>query len=258
MARANGLKLVCLVVLVLLVARSSSAAPAIGDVVHAAVLLEEGKQAFTEQQAGEAVKCLAEATRVRPGWLPPQPWLALAYQVTGNKDAALAAYQQVARESLVTTSFRRANPPDQLEAIVECEALTAWLINQTRWESGLQWLLPDLRLAQIARQHSLEMRDMGYFSHQSPVKGRETSLDRFESLFGFQPQWLVENVARRWGTGYLLNPEKITETHRNFLKKPGHRDNLFSDQVERMGVGIATNDSGDYWLTEVLVTYQSE
>jgi len=256
--QSGSLKLGLIAGLTLLVAASCAAAPALSDVVHACVLVEEGKAAFAQQQPYRAIKCLEEAARLRPGWLPPPQWLALAYQVSGNKDMALESYRAVQRESLATAQFRRRNPPDQLEAVVECEALAAWLINQTRYESGLKCLLPEPKLAQMARQHSLEMRDLGYFSHQSPVPGRTTSMERFAALFGFRPQWIAENVARRWGTAYLLTPEKIAETHRNFLKKPHHRANLLLDKVERMGVGLAVNENGDYWLTQVLAKYQGE
>ncbi len=257
-AESAGLKLGLMVVAVLLATAPGWSAPAISDVVHAGVLMEEGKQAFEQEQAGAAAKCLREAARLRPGWLAPQPWLALACQVTGDKDGALEAYRMVQRGSLALASFRRNNPPDQLDAVIDCEALTAWLINQSRWESGLSCLLPEPKLAQVARQHSLEMRDLGYFSHSSPVKGRETSVQRFACVFGFEPELIAENVARRWGTAHLLTPEKIAATHRNFLRQPNHRRNLLLDQVGKLGVGIAVDESGAYWLTEVLVRYEDE
>ncbi len=257
-AEHSGRKLGVIIVLALLVAAPGWAAPAISDVVHASVLMEEGRQAFEQEQPAAAVKCLREAARLRPGWLAPQPWLALACQVTGDKDGALEAYRMVQRESLAPASFRRNNPPDQLDAVIDCEALTAWLINQSRWESGLNCLLPVPKLGQVARQHSLEMRDLGYFSHTSPVKGRETSVQRFAHVFGFEPELIAENVARRWGTVHLLTPEKIAATHRNLLRQPNHRRNLLLDQVERLGVGIAVDESGAYWLTEVLAYYEDE
>ena len=257
-AAYSGRKLGLVIVLALLGATRAWAAPAISDVVHAGVLVEEGKQAFAEQQATAAVKCLREAARLRPGWLAPQPWLALACQVTGDKDGAIEAYRRVQRESLATAGSRRNNPPDQLDAVIECEALTAWLINQTRYESGLNCLLPEPKLAQVARQHSLEMCDLGYFSHTSPVNGRETSVQRFGCLFGFEPELIAENVARRWGTEYLLTREKVTATHRSFLRQPGHRRNLLLNHVEKLGVGIAVDENGAYWLTEMLVRYEGE
>ena len=134
----------------------------------------------------------------------------------------------------------------------------AWLINKTRGEAGIQCVLPEPRLAQAARQHSMEMRDLHYFSHESPLPGRRTSLDRFENLFGFRPQLLAENVARRWGTGDFLTPEKMRGTHRGFLSKTGHRRNLLMASVERLGVGIAVDEEGNYWVTELLARYEDK
>jgi len=119
-------------------------------------------------------------------------------------------------------------------------------------------VVPDPRLADVARQHSMEMRDLGYFSHESPVADRRTCVERFESLFGFRPRLIAENVARRWGTGDFLTPEKMRETHHGFLQKAGHRRNLLLASVERLGVGIAVDDAGNYWVTEVLAKYPDE
>ena len=245
-----------LLVVALLAPASVQAAPTVGEVVHAAVLVAEGQQAFTQGMTSAAISCLSEAEGLRPDWLAPVQWLALAQQVGGNRDASLAAYASVQRESLATGSFRRNNPPDQLAVVIECEALTAWLVNQTRYETQLNLLLPDPKLGQVARQHSLEMRDLGYFDHESPVEGRKTSLDRFQQLFGFRAQLIAENVARRWGSEYLLTAERITDTHQRFLKSPEHRRSLILPGVERMGVGIAVDATGNYWVTEVLAKYQ--
>jgi len=90
------------------------------------------------------------------------------------------------------------------------------------------------------------------------MSGRRTSVDRFENLFGFSPQLIAENVARRWGTGDFLTPEKMHETHHDFLRRTGHRRNLLMASVEQLGVGIAVDDKGNYWVTELLVKYQDE
>jgi len=247
-----------LALLLLLAVVPCWAEPALSEVVHACVLLEQGKQAFEQQRTYEAERCLTEAVRLRPQWYLPHQWLALVYQKAGNEQAALQSYRQVQLASLTSADSRRTSPAKYADALLNCEALMAWLINKTRSEAGIQCVLPEPRLAQVARQHSMEMRDLHYFSHESPVSGRRTSVDRFESLFGFRPQLIAENVARRWGTGGFLTPEKMRETHHGFLQKTGHRRNLLLASVERLGVGIAVDDEGNYWVTELLARYQDE
>jgi len=235
-----------LALLLLLAVAPCWAEPALSEVVHACVLVEQGKQAFEQQRAGEAEQCLTEAARLRPQWYLPHQWLALVYQKADNKQAALQSYRQVQLASLESSTSGRTNPAKYTDALLDCEALMAWLINKTRWEAG------------IHRQHSMEMRDLHYFSHESPVSGRRTSVDRFENLFGFRPRLIAENVARRWGTGDFLTPEKMRETHQGFLRKTSHRRNLLLASVERLGVGIAVDDEGNYWITELLAKYQDE
>ncbi len=254
----TNLQLGLTVLLVLVAGVSCWAEAALSEVVHACVLVEQGKQAFEQQRASEAEQCLTEAARLRPQWYLPHQWLALVYQKADNKQAALQSYQQVQLTSLKNSDSRRTNPAKYVDALLDCEALMVWLINQTRYEAGLQRLVPDLRLAQVARQHSMEMRDLHYFSHESPVSGRRTSVDRFEQLFGFSPQLVAENVARRWGTGDFLTPEKMRETHHGFLQKTGHRRNLLLASVSRLGVGIAVDDEGNYWVTELLSKYEDK
>ena len=52
------------------------------------------------------------------------------------------------------------------------------LVNQERDSMGLPPLVPETRLAIMARQHSEEMAILGYFDHDSPVPGFETLSDR--------------------------------------------------------------------------------
>ncbi len=242
------------VVLVLLAATPGRAELTLSEVVHACVLVEQGKQAFQQQRAAEAEQCLAEAVRLRPQWYLPHQWLGLLYQEAGDKQAALRSYLA----SLEGSNSRRTNPAKYTDAVLDCEALMVWLINKTRWEVGIQCVVPDPRLADVARQHSMEMRDLHYFSHKSPIASRRTSVERFENLFGFRPQIIAENVARRWGSGDFLTSQKMYETHQGFLRKAGHRRNLLLSSVDRLGVGIAVDDEGNYWVTEVLAKYQDE
>ena len=37
----------------------------------------------------------------------------------------------------------------------------------------------------------------------------------------------------------------------DLLKSPRHRDSILWDKVQEVGVGIAVNEHGDYWITEM-------
>ncbi len=225
------------------------------DSWQAQLLVQEAQDNLRVGHLVTGIDKLHQAQRLEPEWIAPHQWLALGYQAAGDKQSAISEYAIVQRRSLADSPGPRRNPAQQEAAVAQCEALTMWLVNDTRRQHGRQLLLPAPRLSQVARQHSLEMRDLGYFSHQSPVDGRENSMKRFESVFGFRPLRLGENCGRRWGTDNFLTAEKITQTHERFLNKPGHRQNILEPQCDHIGVGIAANESGDYWLTELIALY---
>ena len=60
-----------LALLLLLAGVPCWAEPALSEMVHACVLLEQGKQAFEQRRVSEAEQCLTEAARLRPQWYPP-------------------------------------------------------------------------------------------------------------------------------------------------------------------------------------------
>jgi len=227
-----------------------------GDSTQAQLLVQQAQDELRAQQLGPAIDKLHQAQRLAREWAVPHQWLALAYQASGDKQAAISEYAAVQRRSLVPSRNEGENPAGTEELVVQCEALTMWLVNHRRWQGQRQLLLPNPLLSQVARQHSMEMRDLNYFSHASPTAGKENVLKRFELAFGFRPRWVGENCGRRWGTGSnYLTPEKITQTHQNFLSKPGHCRAILLPEFNHIGAGIAVNDNGDYWLTEMMATY---
>ncbi len=226
------------------------------DSAEAQVLVGSARDELKAGHISSARDKLWQAHRLRPRWLVPHQWLALIYQAEGDEQAATGQYAAVQRYSLAQSSDSNQNAPEGKQAVLDCEALTMWLVNQSRQQHRQRLLLPDPRLSEISRQHSVEMRDLGYFSHTSPVEEKQTVSNRFESLFGFRPDCIGENIGRRWGTGSdYLTAEKVTQTHRRFMRKPTHRRVILYPKFDRIGVGIAVNEDGHYWLTEVLAAY---
>lgn len=128
------------------------------------------------------------------------------------------------------------------------------LINAERKSRGLGQLVVNLRLSRVARQHSEEMRDKNYFSHDSPTPGLATMEDRYKAEFREGFHALAENVARGGfvkGSGWALTKENIEGTHQGLMRSSRHRSNILLPDVTEVGVGIAVNVKGDYWVTEM-------
>jgi uncharacterized protein YkwD len=125
------------------------------------------------------------------------------------------------------------------------------LVNQERERAGLGALVWNERLAQTARAHSVEMRDRKYFSHDSPTPALRRPMNRYKAGMGATPRLVAENIYRAWGSRNGLGPSDIQEGHRALMDSPGHRANILLSQVQRCGIGIAVNENGDIWLTQM-------
>ena len=108
------------------------------------------------------------------------------------------------------------------------------LVNEIRAENGLRALTYNWELGRVARYKSEDMRDNGYFSHQSPVYG--TPFEMIKS-FGISYRSAGENIA--WGQ---RSPQAVVDA---WMNSPGHRANILNASFTEIGVGYAA--SGNYW-----------
>lgn len=108
----------------------------------------------------------------------------------------------------------------------DLEAQMLDLVNRERAANGLSTLAPDPALTEVARRHSTDMFQRGYFSHYTP-EGR----DPFARI-------------RAGGVSYLLAGENLalaptlTIAHTGLMNSPGHRANILKPQFGRLGIGI--------------------
>lgn len=102
------------------------------------------------------------------------------------------------------------------------------LVNQERVNAGLQPLEWDPELVPVARAHSQEMFEEGYFSHQSPNTG--SPFDRLAAA-GIQYMTAGENLA--------LAPT-VEIAHQGLMDSPGHRANILEPAYGRIGIGAVT------------------
>jgi uncharacterized protein YkwD len=146
-----------------------------------------------------------------------------------------------------TASFGSWTPP--IKATPEIKALEHEMhqrVNKDRAGAGLPVLKYDERLADIARAHSLDMRDHSFFAHESPTTG--VLEDRIVAA-GYLALEMRENLA--------LAPD-VQRAEDNLLKSPGHKKNIMATAITHIGVGIVRGDSsGDdraLMFTQVFAT----
>ncbi|MCB9833945.1 MAG: FHA domain-containing protein [Planctomycetes bacterium] len=109
------------------------------------------------------------------------------------------------------------------------------LTNEYRLMMGLRAVKIDEALVLAARGHSQEMKDLGYFSHTSPTKGRERPGDRCR-LAGWGGA-ASENIAQG-----QRSPEGAVE---GWIHSSGHHRNILGPRWTHLGCGKAKD--GFYW-----------
>ncbi|MGQ9822267.1 MAG: CAP domain-containing protein [Thermogutta sp.] len=131
----------------------------------------------------------------------------------------LVAPMPTLTRQVLSANARLAGQLDEQEA----RAVTA--LNLTRTLLGLAPVAVDLRLCAAARDHSNDMKTLGFFSHESPVPGKATPWDRAK-LFGTTAS--AENIAAGYPDGNAVNE--------GWFHSPGHHKNMLGNH-KRVGVG---------------------
>lgn len=113
------------------------------------------------------------------------------------------------------------------------------LVNNERVSNGFKPLSPDAKLRLVARNHSADMFNKGYFSHYSE-KG-ESVADRAQEE-GMDFLVIGENLA------YAPN---LQLAHQGLMGSPGHKANIISSDFDKIGIGIANGDEFGIMFTQV-------
>ncbi len=131
-------------------------------------------------------------------------------------------------------------------SIAQVELDSYGFVNEARSDNEVDPQL-DLRqaLAQIAREHSEAMRDGGFFGHRDTL-GR-TVAERLAGA-GIAYQVVAENLALVTNSG---NPAAWAHDH--LMQSGEHRPNILDPRVQLIGVGVASDGSSSYWITQVFV-----
>ncbi len=123
----------------------------------------------------------------------------------------------------------------------ESEKRMVDLINAERVRRGLNPLVVDPTLTEIARSHSQEMFELSYFDHKSPISG--SPFDRMKAA-GIHYQAAGENIA------YASN---VDVAHYGLMDSPSHRDNILEPNFEKIGIGVILAESwGEMFCQEFI------
>ena len=134
----------------------------------------------------------------------------------------------------IDLKFTVADPVINQDAEVEMLRL----VNEERTLRGLSELVMDETLREVARQHSVDMFQRGYFSHNDP-EGK-TPFQRMQAggvLFIIAG----ENIA--------VAPT-LSIAHKGLMDSPGHRENILRPEFRRVGIGAARGGSYGIMFTQ--------
>ncbi|MDX1680885.1 MAG: CAP domain-containing protein [Akkermansiaceae bacterium] len=109
-------------------------------------------------------------------------------------------------------------PNDEYKGILE--------LNHWRIAAGMDPLLIDPKLCEASRDHCKDMAKLGFFAHDSPVKGKTTPWDRAKN-FGTSARG--ENIAINNST---------EGANQAWFFSPGHHKNMFKEKFSVIGLGI--------------------
>jgi uncharacterized protein YkwD/uncharacterized membrane protein required for colicin V production len=163
----------------------------------------------------------------------------IARAMTGAVGSALPRLETIVGQPLDDTSLFVAKTVETNETVKfnfpkglsvsdreDLEEQMLQLINDERQKQGLEPLMMDEQLRQVARAHSSEMFRLSYFSHTSPISG--SPLDRVRDA-DIPFMAVGENIAYA---------PSLAVAHDGLMNSPGHRANILSPDFHRIGIGI--------------------
>ena len=124
-------------------------------------------------------------------------------------------------DEMVDLGFSVANP--QVAASAE-EAMLE-LVNKERIKVGIRPVVMDDSLRELARAHSFDMYQRGYFSHYTP-EGKDP-FDRMEE----------HNITYLAAGENLALAPTVDMAHTGLMNSPGHRKNILDPKYHKIGIG---------------------
>lgn len=125
---------------------------------------------------------------------------------------------------------------------IEAAAFDA--VNAERTSRGLGALTVRDDLVEVARAHSEDMIARGYFAHVNP--DGEDPFDRMHDA-GITYNIAGENLA--WNN--YANPVEVAVD--GWMESAGHRDNILRASFTHAGMGVAVDQDGRHFFTQVFI-----
>jgi len=128
-------------------------------------------------------------------------------------------------------------------------------VNQERRRSGLKALRWSPLLTDVARRHSLDMADNGFFSHKNS-RGEDLAVRARKGGIAITGGQIGENIgmipgSNAIGYGYTGSLKDIaTAMVSTWMKSPGHRANILNADYSFTGVGVAHDGRETYYITQ--------
>jgi uncharacterized protein YkwD len=127
----------------------------------------------------------------------------------------------------------------------EIEAGTVEAINAIRTARDLVALELDPALTDVARAHSRDMIRRGYFDHDAP--DGNAAADRVRQS-GLPFDRVGENLHRSNGA-----KDPVGTAVRSWMDSPGHRALVLEPAFRTTGVGVAVDDDGTVYFTQLFL-----
>ncbi|WP_250631349.1 CAP domain-containing protein [Rhodoflexus caldus] len=137
---------------------------------------------------------------------------------------------------------------------IDYALLNAAIFYATNWQRDMQRQKPlkySAALEKAAFEHSKDMIRLNFFSHTSPVQGKETYSKRIAAE-GISNSYTGENISYRShiADSYLNQAKKIVL---GWMNSPGHRRNILNGSYQYIGCGAYTGKF-DGWANAIVAT----
>jgi len=171
--------------------------------------------------------------------------IATKYGITVNE--LMAANPQITNSNLIFSGQiinipAVADVPSPADNIKALETEVIRLVNVERARTGQSALVENNKINNVARIKSKDFINNNYFAHNSPIYG--TPFDMIRS-FGITFTAAAENIARGHRTA--------AEVMNSWMSSSSHRANILNSTYNQIGVGVAKDDSGNLFWTQIFI-----
>ena len=184
-------------------------------------------------------------------------WAADRQITTGTSPTTFDPDDTLTRAHLVTFLWRYQGKPEvtvdpatppcdpQAAEIAAAEAEMVGLVNHLREGLGLNPLVHHSSIAAVARSWSQTMAAEDDFRH-NPNYSQQ-----------YPPGWARAGENISWQSGFNSLSSAVQDSFDGLVASPGHYQNMVNPQFTHLGVGIAVDEGGGFWLTQNFAHYRS-